>query len=139
MIAKSLSNQSGFSLVEIMIVVTILGILASIAYPSYQRYVIKTKRVDMMSEMQNIASQIQSRKLAQGRFSNDLVTGLGGDYPDDNPVYTVTFSPNPLTSSWKITATPKTDKQMKNDGTLTLNYQGVKCRAEACGIGEEWN
>jgi len=139
MIAKSPSNQSGFSLVEIMIVVAIIGILAAIAYPSYQRYVIKTKRVDMMSEMQNIASQIQSRKLAQGRFSNDLVTGLGGDYPDDNPVYTVTFSPNPLTSSWKITATPKTDKQMKNDGTLTLNYQGVKCRAEACGIGEEWN
>lgn len=135
----ALKFHKGFTLVEIMIVVTILGILAAIAYPSYQRYVIKTKRVDMMSEMQNIASQIQSRKLAQGRFSNDLITGLGGDYPDDNPIYTVTFSPNPLTSSWQITATPKTDKQMKNDGTLTLNYQGVKCRKTACGMDDEWN
>lgn len=135
----ALKFHKGFTLVEIMIVVAIIGILASIAYPSYDRYVIKTKRVDMMSEMQNIAGQIQSRKLAQGRFSNDLIAGLGGDYPDDNPVYTVTFSPNPLTSSWQIIATPKTDKQMKNDGTLTLNYQGVKCRAEVCGMGEEWN
>lgn len=139
------NQQSGFTLIELMIVVAIIGVLAAIAYPSYQRYVIKTKRVDMMTEMQNIASTIESRKLAQGRYSNALVTGLGGDYPNQGTaLYTVTIgnvtgvSGTELTSKWQITASPKSG-QMVNDGTLTLNYQGIKCRDTACGTGEQWN
>ena len=57
-------KQRGFTLIEMMIVVAIIGVLAAISYPNYQRYVIKSKRTDMMSEMHNIAAQIESRKLA---------------------------------------------------------------------------
>lgn len=132
-------RQSGFTLIELMIVVAIIGVLAAVAYPSYQRYVIKTKRTDMMSEMQNIASTIESRKLAQGRYSNDLISGLGGDYPNQGAVlYKVTFTPNPLTAQWTIKAEPQSG-QIVGDGTLTLNYQGIKCRDTACGTGEQWN
>lgn len=137
--------QSGFTLIEVMIVVAIIGILAAISYPSYQHHVIKTKRTDMMSEMQNIVSTIESRKLAQGSYSNALVTGLGGDYPNQGTaLYTVTIgnvtgvSGTELTSKWQITASPKSG-QMANDGTLTLNYQGIKCRNTTCGTGEQWN
>ena len=137
--ASKIEGQKGFTLIEMMIVVVIIGVLAAIAYPNYQRYVIKTKRTDMMSEMQNIVSQIQSRKLAQGNYSNELVTGLGGDYPKNNALYTVSFTPNPLTSEWSVVATPKPNAQMKSDGTLTLNHQGVKCRANVCGSADEWN
>lgn len=133
------TSQRGFTLIELMIVVAIIGVIAAIAYPNYQRYVISTKRVDMMSEMHNIATQIESRKLEQGSYSNDLVTGLGGDYPTQGTaLYTVTFTPDPLTSEWVVTATPETGTQMAADGTLTLNYLGVKCRATACGTGDQW-
>ena len=134
------SSQQGITLIEIMIVVAIIGVLAAITYPSYQRYVIKSKRTDMMSEMQNFATQIQSNKLAQGSYSNDLVTGLGGPYPaQGTTLYQVTFTPNPLTSNWSIIATPEVGGQMATDGTLSLDFQGTKCRSTICSTGDDWN
>ncbi|WP_250163623.1 type IV pilin protein [Psychrobacter sp. WY6] len=133
-------SQRGFTLIEMMIVVAIIALLASIAYPSYQSYIIKSKRADMMSEMHNIASEIESRKLAQGNYSNALITGLGGDYPKQGiALYTLAFTPDPLTSEWTMTATPKTGTQMAGDGALSLNYQNIKCRAAVCGSDNSWN
>ena len=148
--SKSLSKQQGFTLIEMMVVVAIIGILAAIAYPSYQRYIIKTKRTDMMSEMQNIASEIESRKLAQGSYSAisaAVKTSFATAYPrQGTQLYDVTINPttlkppdNTLTNKWIITATPKAGSQMANDGILTLNYQGIKCRGSVCGSGKEWN
>lgn len=139
---SSTDNSKGFTLVELMIVVAIIGVLAAIAYPSYQRYVIKTKRVDMMTEMQNIASEIESRKLAQGSYSA-ISAGVKTDFATAYPrqgtqLYDVTIT-NPLVAKWTITAIPKTGSQMANDGTLTLNYQNIRCRGSVCGSGKEWS
>lgn len=140
MIKRIYPNQHGFTLVELMITVAIIGILAGIAYPNYQRYVIKSKRTDMMSEMHNIAAQIESRKMAQGSYSNALTTGLGGNYPQQGvALYAVTFTPSPLTANWTITATPKTGTQVATDGILTLDHQGIKCRDAVCSTGDDWN
>ena len=151
--SKALSKQRGFTLIEMMIVVAIIGVLAAIAYPSYQSYVIKTKRTDMMSEMQNIASEIESRKLAQGSYSaisTAVKTDFAIAYPrQGTQLYAVTINPtiltppdNTLTSKWIITAAPKANSQVSSDGMLTLNYQGIKCRGtginKKCGSGDEW-
>ena len=148
---ESLSHKDkGFTLIEMMIVVAIIGVLAAIAFPSYQRYVIKTKRTNMMSEMQNIASEIESRKLAQGSYSA-ISAGVKTDFATAYPrqgtqLYNVTINPtvltppnNTLTDKWIITATPEANSQVISDGTLTLNYQGIKCRDSVCGTGKEWS
>ena len=137
-------QQKGFTLIELMIVIAIIGVLAAIAYPSYQQYIIKSKRADMMSEMHNIASEVQNRKLAQGRYAGMVVTDLTVNYPrQGTALYTVAITPNPLASQWTITATPIAGTQMVNDGNLSLNYQGVKCRivntTGKCGTDNEWN
>lgn len=151
---QTLEYKNGFTLIEMMIVVAIIALLASIAYPSYQSYIIKSKRADMMSEMQNIASQIESRKLAQGSYkaiSQNIKAEFAVGYPRQGTVlYDLAINPipltppdNELTSKWMITATPKTGSQMANDGSMTLNYLGVKCRViksvNTCGTNDEWN
>ena len=78
-------NRSGFTLVEMMIVVAIIGILAAIAYPSYIQYVKKTKRVDMQSAMLQISRNLANYKMANNNFSgltlsNTKIFG-GTSYP----------------------------------------------------------
>ena len=140
--SKALCKQQGFTLIEMMIVVAIIGVLAAIAYPSYLQYVIKTKRTDMMSEMQNIASEIESRKLAQGSYSAisaAIKTNFATAYPrQGTALYDVTIT-DPLVSKWIITATPKTGSQIASDGNLSLNYLGIKCRGSNCSTGDDWN
>ncbi|ELA09787.1 pilus assembly protein PilE [Moraxella macacae 0408225] len=139
---KRHKNQRGFSLIEIVIVVAIIGILAAIALPSYQRYVIKTKRTDMMTELQNIANTIESKKLALGSYDRvKLPSTVTGNFPrSGTALYTVSVS-TPLTAKWELKATPKVGGQMQEDGELTLSANGTKCRMAKTGkkCGSDWN
>ncbi|WP_281243319.1 type IV pilin protein [Franzmannia pantelleriensis] len=53
------SRQRGFTLIELMIAVAIIAILASIAYPSYQRYVLEARRSDAHATLLNLASRLE--------------------------------------------------------------------------------
>lgn len=131
--------QKGFTLVELMIVVVIIGVLAAIAYPNYLNYIVKTKRVDMMTQMQDIGKTIEARKLGAGRtpYSKLDVNDLKGDYPKSgDSLYTVSID-GMDTGKWEIVATP-TSATQANDGELVLHKDGQKCRKGVCGMGDEW-
>lgn len=152
---NKLSIQKGFTLLELMIVTAVIGVLAAIAYPSYQNYAIKTKRGDMMAEMQQIASRIESNKINYKRYDRiPLSAVFRGNIDSDgntkfpsseNALYTVSIDPIDATKTriddktWTISAVPVPTKQLSNDGTLTLQSNGRKCRNNVCGTGTEWN
>ena len=139
------NRQQGFTLVEMLIVVAIIGILAAIAIPSYQDYVVRTKRADMMVELQNIGRQLESRKLAVGRGgyrtlaanNNQAIQDLLGNYPRlGNASYQITIT-NLASGNWELTATPNVASTQSQDGRLTLSVNGRKSRGNLCGVGDE--
>ena len=89
---KSRNAQRGFSLIELMIVVAIIAIISAFAYPSYERYVIKTKRSVAHNALLQVADRQQQFFMDNKRFATDI-TNLG--FPanpyvlDDNGTTTV--------------------------------------------------
>ena len=71
---KKMKNKKGFTLIEIMIVVTIVGILAAIAIPAYLDHTVKAKLTEVSSAMDALAQAALEYHAAAGFFPDDSGT-----------------------------------------------------------------
>lgn len=123
--------QEGFSLIELMIAVVVVGILAAVAFPSYQNYVIKSNRAAAQAFMVDAASREKQYLLDARSYvsvaDNSGFTALGMTVPSDvSKHYTIAISaPAATPPSFTVTATP-TSSQQTDDGALTLTSDGTK-------------
>ncbi len=125
---------SGFTLIELMIVVAIIAIIAMVIYPSYQDSVRRAKRIDAQSTMMDIASQLQKYKIARFSFAKadgSFVTladiGATNQIPSTGTVlYTIALSNQGL-GTWTLTATPKSGTAQFGDGHIVINHRGERC------------
>lgn len=124
--------QRGFTLIEVMIVVAIVGILAAIAYPSYMEHIRKGNRADAEASLMQLSQFMERYYTGTGHYSK---TAAQTDVPD-NPAppyptgtnYTFTITVGDAGTSYKATATPNNPGVMANDkcGNLTLTNTGLK-------------
>ncbi|RPJ45087.1 MAG: type IV pilin protein [Betaproteobacteria bacterium] len=125
-------KQNGFTLVELMIVVAVIGILASIALPAYKEYVVRGHRAAAQAEMMGIANRQQQLFLSNRAFSAMNATACKASLPAEvSGRYgcTVTVGTGTV-PTYTITFTPVAGGAQADDGELTLNSDGVKAPAE---------
>ncbi len=104
------SRMGGVTLIELMIVIVIVGILASIAVPSYRNYVMRAQRTDAMSALLRVAAAQEKFYLQNNTYAG---TALLDDAPPaglgingtDNGWYTLSVSGADLTAAFTVTAT----------------------------------
>lgn len=127
---------AGFTLMELIVVMAVIGILASIAVPSYAEYSRKGRRADAQQFIQEIAARQQHYLVSQRRYAVSLTASAGAGGlamtipPNVSSFYTIndTMGVNnaALPPAFAITATPKNGQSSERCGALTLTSSGVR-------------
>lgn len=125
---KYLHRNSGVTLIELMVVVAIIGIIASIAVPNYQEYVLRTNRGDGMSGALDILRAQENFSITNLTYTTNL-TVMGYPNPYDSPNGRYRFTAEtcgaaPITDCVNIVATAL-GAQIP-DGNLTINSRGQR-------------
>ncbi len=119
-------RTKGFTLLELMIVVLVIGILAAIAYPSYQDSVRKTRRTDAQAVLGEAAQWLERYYSNSFSYSSAALPSSLQSSPKDGGVkfYTLSLSIINSGKGYTLTATPKGGQA--GDGILTLTNKGEK-------------
>jgi len=128
--------NKGFTLIELMIVVAVIGILAGIAYPSYQDYILRAKRGDGKAA-------ILSAQLAQEKYRANNITYLAvasTASTDGNYNYAVTIGALTAASTdYTIIATPVFTDAKCGNLILTVASSTETKSASAGSVADCWN
>lgn len=145
-----MNRKRGFTLIELMIVVAIIGILAAIAYPSYQEYVRRGQRAEARAQLLE-AAQFMERFFT---INNGYAVDVGGaavalpaslvqsPKPPQAATYNINLNPAPTATTYSLQAVPVAGGIMAADrcATITLNQTGAQGLAGAptATVAECW-
>ena len=125
------NRTRGFTLIEMMIVVALLGVIIALGYPSYQEQVRKARRAEGMGELLEMADRLERRYSDQGTYAGIKADALYGiDTADDkrptsNGHYKLNID-SADTVQFTISAAPQGNQTKDKCGTFTMSSQGVK-------------
>lgn len=129
------TNETGFTLVELMITVAIIGILAAIAYPSYTQYVQRANRAEARSLLQENAQFLERNFTTANRYDQDSAGNAIGNTQlprQQSPAsgaakYTITVAMGAAPAQdFTLSATPTGSMTGDACGTFTLTNTGLQ-------------
>jgi type IV pilus assembly protein PilE len=146
-----MSRVRGFTLIELMITVVVVGILAAIAYPSYEGYLRRSKRSEASQLLAAIANR-EAQYLLDSRMYTTVIgaTGLnvnterwtctpsGAPTTCTNGAYNVTVAVDNAATPPTFTATATATGKQTQDGNMTINQTGAKTRQVSSGPNLGW-
>ncbi len=128
-------KATGFTLIELMIVVLVIAVLMAIAYASYQGVVVKSRRVAAEGCLMEHAQFME-------RYYTTNFTYVGGAAPacdaDVTKFYTVGFVADPTRAAFTLQAAPKANQRDGKCGTLTLDEKGQRGESGTGSVDDCW-
>jgi len=127
------TRQNGFTLIELMIVVAIIGILSTIGYSSYKDSIVKTNRAQAKVALEGLAGAMERYYSENNSYKDAGFTSAGGAIPLSNKVpkdgtnkYYVLTIVSAAAQTYSLKATAQTNTPQAGDGDLTLTSTGVR-------------
>ena len=122
--------KRGFTLIELLVVVLIVGILAAIAIPAYTNYLVRSRRADAKTALEQVRAAQEMWRAERGSYCTSvaaLQNTMGAPATEIGRYYTWSFT-SVSGTAFIATATPRGSQL--SDGALTIDQNGTKMPAD---------
>jgi len=130
--SRQQESSAGFTLIEVMIALAIIGIIAAIAVPSYSSYMIDARRTDAMAFLSEVAGEQQRYFTENNQYAADMQElgyGSAATFASPEGHYVVSISNPGGNGSYLLTAAPASGGKQASDSeclAFTISHTGAR-------------